>query len=128
MVIYPPTKIKLQKSNTHGIGVFCSKQISRGEIIEQCSFLVIQNHRNKPLHVFIDHAYVWPKSVNWREYVLVMGYGSFYNHSSEPNVDWITKENENIFEYFAIKDIKEGEELFINYGMEINFPIKKPNG
>jgi SET domain-containing protein len=45
-----------------------------------------------------------------------MGYGSYYNHSEIPSVNWITDENNKTFKFFALRDIEIGEELFINYG------------
>jgi SET domain-containing protein len=45
-----------------------------------------------------------------------MGYGSYYNHSEIPSVEWDTNEDDRTFIFFALRDIDEGEELFINYG------------
>jgi SET domain-containing protein len=45
-----------------------------------------------------------------------MGYGSYYNHSETPSVDWYTDEQNETFVFFALKDIVENEELLINYG------------
>lgn len=49
------------------------------------------------------------------------GYGSYYNHSPEPNVDWYTNDDEKTFVFESITDIKEGEELFINYSNGVLF-------
>jgi len=56
--------------------------------------------------------------------VVVLGYGSLYNHSLNPNVDYITNTELDIFEFISFKKIKKGEELFIKYDKNPVF-IKK---
>jgi SET domain-containing protein len=47
-----------------------------------------------------------------------------YNHSRDANVDWVTDEKRNLFIFKAIRDIKCGDELFINYGEAYEAIIK----
>jgi len=46
----------------------------------------------------------------------VLGLGMVYNHSAEPNVDYIFDHIDLLFRYTANKNIKSNEELFIDYG------------
>jgi SET domain-containing protein len=50
-----------------------------------------------------------------------LGYGSYYNHSKTPNVDWYTDEENRTFIFFALRDINREEELLINYDNGIVF-------
>jgi len=53
-----------------------------------------------------------------REYGLVLGYGSLYQHSEEPNMEFgYNKSNKQMY-FTATRMIRAGEELTINYGKE----------
>jgi SET domain-containing protein len=47
-----------------------------------------------------------------------LGYGSIYNHSHSPNADWKQNFKTNSMVYRAIKPIKKGEEILVNYNGE----------
>ena len=46
---------------------------------------------------------------------LALGYGSLYNHSSEPNCIYWTIKDEGVIEFVALVDIQAGEEIRVNY-------------
>ena len=109
---YPPTKIKVAQSPGKGLGVFATEAISAGEVIE-CAPVHSLSSEDESLR---DYQFCYPKSLNYREQVLAWGYGSLYNHSSEPNCCWRNHPEFRGFEYYALRDIHPGEELLINYG------------
>ena len=43
-----------------------------------------------------------------------------YNHAEPANANWETLEEDLLFRFFAVRDIAEGEEIFIDYG--VNYP------
>ena len=45
----------------------------------------------------------------------MMGYVSFFNHSTKPDVRHIEKPRLKEMHFYALRDIKEGEHIFINY-------------
>lgn len=48
---------------------------------------------------------------------VVLGLGSMFNHSTaRPNVGWERDLSKTCMRYFALQDIRAGEELCINYG------------
>jgi SET domain-containing protein len=49
--------------------------------------------------------------------LLFLGYGMLYNHSPEPNVQYVQHDAETIA-FIALRDIEPGEELRIDYGAE----------
>jgi SET domain-containing protein len=119
--ITPPLKIYLKDSTLHNLGVFSSQKIEKGEVIDICPFISFPQSSKEKIPVFSNYAFCYPRSENWTTHALVLGYGSYYNHSETPSVDWNTNENDRTFIFFAIRDIDEGEELFINYGNGSNF-------
>ena len=116
MKIIPPTKIYIQKSPLHNLGVFSTQKLSKGEIIDECPFIAFPQKSNQTLPVFSNYAFCYPRGENWHTHAMVMGYGSYYNHSETPSVDWYTDEQNETFVFFTLKDIVENEELLINYG------------
>jgi uncharacterized protein len=47
----------------------------------------------------------------------VLGCGMLYNHSSDPNVEYVQDEPSTIT-FLALRAVKPGEELTIDYGEE----------
>ena len=121
MKITPPLKIYLKDSPLHNLGVFSSQKIEKGEVIDICPFISFPQSSKEKIPVFSNYAFCYPRSENWTTHALVLGYGSYYNHSETPSVDRNTNENDRTFIFFAIRDSDEGEELFINYGNGSNF-------
>jgi hypothetical protein len=74
-----------------------------------------------------EYVFSWPKNVWGGKSVVVWGYGSLYNHSRQNNADWDTDEENNVFKFFTIKDIKSGEEIFTNYGEAYEKIVKTVN-
>ena len=119
MFITPPTKIVVKESPIHGLGVFCTKKIETGEIVETCPFLVFPQSPLEKVPVFSDYSFCFPRSDNWTHHSIVLGYGSLYNHSEEPNTNWYT--DDKTFVFFSLREIEVGEELLINYSNGIIF-------
>lgn len=46
---------------------------------------------------------------------IALGYGSIYNHSYEPNATYVKKPPEKVIDFIAIRNIKKGEEITVNY-------------
>lgn len=98
-----------------GRGVFTTKPIKKGAIVEICPVIPFSIKESKVLMKTILGHYIfeWGKSAKMG--ALPMGYGSLYNHSATPNIDFDTKESRNQIVFTALRDIKAGEELCSNY-------------
>ena len=121
MEIVPPKKIYIAQSKIQnpensefvsGKGVFASENIQQGEIVEVAPILILK------FEDFIDtrwnllfEYYFWMDDF----VVLALGYGSLYNHSENPNLEYRIMKKETIMEIKALKDVKKGEELTFNY-------------
>ncbi len=50
-----------------------------------------------------------------KQLALVLGYGSLYNHSYEPNATYVKEPSNGVVTFRAIRNIKAGEEITVNY-------------
>lgn len=109
--------IEIKRTPSKGLGVFALKDFKEGEIIESCPVLTFDTKGRKNLEKTLLSHYIYP----WRSTrgaALVFGYGSIYNHSYSPNADWKQNFKTNSMVYKAIKSIKKGEEITVNYNGE----------
>ena len=119
-----PTIVVKKVTRSKGRGVFAGKSFKKGEIIETCPVINITPKERKTIEKTIFNYYIYP----WRSTrsgSLVLGYGSIYNHSFTPNADWKQDFKTNSMVYKAVRDIKKGEEITVNYNGEVddNTPI-----
>jgi uncharacterized protein len=109
--------ITVKNTFKKGRGVFALRNFKKGEIIESCPVINITPKERKIVEKTIFNYYIYP----WRSTLsgsLVLGYGSIYNHSFSPNADWKQNFKTNSMVYRAIKQIKKGEEITVNYNGE----------
>lgn len=111
--------IKVRRTEKFGRGVFATQAIRKNTVVERAPLIVLDEADTKMVRdsnvlVYYDFSF------NEQFSAIAGGYGSFYNHSTTPNVDWeVDQENEEI-KYWATRAIKKGEQLFINYGYDAN--------
>lgn len=100
-------KLLVKKSSLHGYGVFADKTFKKGEIIEEC-YIVMSSGGDRRLE---DYYF----DVNGR-YGIFTGFGIIYNHSEDPNADYIINAKRKLVTIKAERTIRKGEEIFISYG------------
>lgn len=115
MELFTHKNLLVKDSPISGLGVFTIGDIKVGEVIEECHHIPLTQKFNETDKFLQTYLFSWPK-VNARVTTVVLGYGSIYNHSKDPNITWDTDEVRNIFVFKTIKDIKAGEELCSYYG------------
>lgn len=99
-----------------GRGVFACRAIQAGEIIEECPVVLI----DAP---FGDLPAEVKKIVfNWTVLsgcspgnALALGNGSLYNHDNPANMRYEADAGKQVLRFTAIRNIREGEELTVNY-------------
>lgn len=109
-------KTKLDKSNISGIGLFADHDIKKGTKIwqyEPSIDLLLSKEEVEKLSEssraqFYKYAYLDKER---QKYLLCGDDARFFNHSESPNCDEATDNDST----FTLRDIKEGEELTINY-------------
>ncbi len=109
--------IELKKTSSRGRGVFALKDFAVGEIIETAPALTFTPKERKLLEKTAMNSYIYPWR-STRSAAVVFGYGSIYNHSYTPNADWKQNFKTVSMVYRAIKPIKAGEEITVNYNGE----------
>src|SRR3990167_510535 len=102
-------KLIVKKSSMHGYGVFAGKTIKKGEKIEEC-YILLSKKGDRALDDFYFDAR--------GKYALLTGFGSIYNHSDEPNADYVIKYKDRLATIKAKKIIRKGEEILVSYGEE----------
>lgn len=109
--------IELKRVPGKGRAVFAARNFQPGEVIESCPVLVLSPTERKHCEKTLLNYYIYPwKST--RSASVVLGYGSIINHSYTPNADWKQNFKTESMVYRAIKPIKKGEEITVNYNGE----------
>jgi len=115
-MIQLPTKIYIDNSPIHGLGVFAKDVIFEGELIEECTILSLPINKGDDSDLFTDYRFNFPSGPDWEEQVLAMGCGGIYNHSNTPNAYWYSNNEKRTFCFVALRNIEIGEEIFTYYG------------
>lgn len=107
--------IDVQTSDRHDRGVFATRDIRKGTLVVVNPMLVLPakdwKHVEKTL--FAHYVFEYAKTV-----AFAVGPVSFLNHSYEPNARYWIDEDERTIEIVALRRIKAGEEITINYNAE----------
>jgi hypothetical protein len=99
-------------------GVFATCDISKGALIHEAPVIPYPNEEHEFIEKTVFADYVYEYGINHT--ALVLGYGSLFNHSYEPNATYDINFTNHTFDYYAYKDIKAGEEILINYNGEVD--------
>lgn len=135
-------KIYVKKSPAHNYGVFCNSDIKKGEIVEECYYILPDQSGWQHLDPnFMRYFYSIPyvqeecesfcKEKGYASFfyvtrpVCVLGYGMIFNHSKTPNLKWEPSPVGDFITYKASKNIEAGEELFVMYNDTLDFENEK---
>jgi len=106
--------VMIKDTGNHGRGVFATKEFMPGDMIETCPVVYLSpKERTHTEHTILAYyLYPWTST---RCGVMVLGYGSIYNHSFTPNAEWQQDFKAKTMNYLAIAKIGKGEEILVNY-------------
>ena len=111
-------------SEGKGKGAFAKKDIKKNTIIDVANVILISNKDYKKIEktVLYDYCYIWkdPKHKPGFENAITLSISQFINHSYKPNIKYLYDYKEKAIEFSAIREIKEGEELTVNYNGLVN--------
>ena len=99
------------REGPYGRGVFATCAFAEGDVVEYCPVLELPG--GEVVGNLSD--YVFKSAENEDDVLLLLGYGSLYNHGAEPNLDYAQDEPRTMT-FFATRDIEPGDELTIDYG------------
>ncbi len=112
------TKVALRvaPSPLHGLGVFADQAVTPGHVIEICPTIFVPDAEEEHLErtILREYAYPWPGGR-----VMVLGYGSIYNHSVAANSHYTAIPEPaygvGVHVVSAARAIEPGEEITVNY-------------
>lgn len=109
-----------------GRGVYAMVPFYKGDTVEISEVIIANQHYTKP-NPFDTWTYAFGNKT-----AIALGFGSLYNHSFNPNVTWECLLRKKRIQYTALRDIKAGEELCINYAegykpgeVDLGFKVRK---
>jgi uncharacterized protein len=118
-------KVVLFRSKIHGRGVKAGENIpARAAVMEHTGRLMNRKqYREFKRNDTRKHTYVWGINDYWAMDGAIGGSGAeFVNHSCDPNL-YVRFNGKRIY-YYALRAIKKGEELTIDYRFEAsNYPV-----
>lgn len=115
-----PTNIKteIKASPGKGRGVFAIVPIKAGEAVEIAPALYIEAKDSPFIGSTVLACYTFHDDSGDGEW-LALGHASMYNHDSQPLAEWAV--GNGVIVIRAIKDIKAGQEITIDYGWDEEF-------
>ena len=96
-----------------GRGVFAVHAVEAGATLELCPTLEVADGDVSGLL----GDYVFRSGENPENVILMLGYGMLYNHSAQPNAEYVEDEPGWIA-FVALRPVEAGEEITIDYGAE----------
>lgn len=105
-----------------GRGVIAERDILMGEIVTNCELLVLSCEDTIRVNETDLKWYTFTFDAELKKDCLVLGDGEIFNHSDEANVlygliDW---NGRKLMRFQASRDIKKGEQLFIDYRADVD--------
>lgn len=102
-------------SDKRGRGVFTSKSIPADTVIEISPVIVLTPKERKDIEKTKLFHYIFEWGDTRRQACVALGYISLYNHSYDSNCAYEMDFDHKLVTIRTVKQIKKGEELFINY-------------
>ncbi|MCA0983633.1 SET domain-containing protein [Halobacillus yeomjeoni] len=105
----------IKETNRYGRGVFTTRKIKKGDLIEQSPVIVVPSRERRFITktVLSNYFFNWGRSFN--DVAVALGYGSLFNHSYSPNAYFKNNLRASTVDFYAYKDIQAGEEITVNY-------------
>lgn len=109
----------VKMTETMGRGVFAEKDFGKGDIITNCEVLVLSEKDTTSINATDLQYYTF--KYNEAQDCLVLGDGEIFNHDNNANVIYglIEFDGRKLMQFQAIRPIKKGEQLFIDYNYDI---------
>lgn len=103
------------KATEFGRGVFATLSYKVGDLVEVSPVIVLSSCETSRIDETILYNYYYSWGSNDDQAAIALGYGSLFNHSYTPNAKYVKNQEDNTIQFIAIKQIKKGAEILINY-------------
>ena len=109
--------IEIRDTVNKGRGVFAKKRIARDDTIETAPVLLIpaEQWRHIEPTVLALYIYNFGSTAEQEHAAIALGYGSLYNHSYQPNAQYIKDWATQTIRFVALRAIEPNEEITVNY-------------
>ena len=108
-------ELYIASSELHGRGVFTGVDIVKESLIEICPVLVLPAKDLEAIKKTMLYNYYFEWGEDYDQPAFALGHGSIYNHSYQPNARYLADFEQETISFYAIRDIKAGEEVTVNY-------------
>jgi SET domain-containing protein len=108
------------KSQGKGRGVFTNTDLKKNTVIEIAPVIVMSRKDRSYLDQSLLHDYIFEWGDKREQCCMALGYIPLYNHSYKSNCEYEMNFKMEIITIRTIKNIRSGEELFINYNGDWN--------
>jgi SET domain-containing protein len=98
-----------------GRGVFTSRDIEPGTLVELSPVIVMSQEERKLLDQTLLHDYIFEWGGEKKQCCMALGYVPVYNHSYKSNCEYEMDFENSTISITSVHFIKAGEELLINY-------------
>ncbi len=98
-----------------GRGVFTGQTIEEGALIEICPVIVLPPQDLPVIHGTVLHDYYFLWGPDQKQGAIVLGFGSLYNHSHQPNAEFVLDYEKQTLDFYSLRRIAAGEEITITY-------------
>lgn len=112
---YSITNVYVTNSTVAGRGVFAKRNIKKGSTVEVSPALRIVRNANFLMYTDLK-SYVFEMEGDDATY-MGLGYIPLYNHAHRPNAEFHVADG--MIYIMALRNIKAHEEIFVNYGWDI---------
>ncbi|MEO6547380.1 MAG: SET domain-containing protein-lysine N-methyltransferase [Ferruginibacter sp.] len=103
-----------------GRGVFTSKRIGAGKVVEISPVIVMSGEDRQHLDKTPLHNYIFEWGENKDKCCMSLGLVAVYNHSYESNCEYFMDYEADTILVKSVRRIEKGEELTINYNGDWN--------
>ncbi len=117
-MIYP--SLYIDDSNEKGRGVFTNEFLPANTTIEISPVIVMSSAERELLDQTLLHDYIFEWGGDNKQCCMALGYVSVYNHSYQSNCEYEMDFKNAVIKIKTVRNIKEGEELFLNYNGDWN--------
>jgi len=124
IVLPEPGLLKLVPIEGKGRGVVTTRPIKRGKLVEASPVIRMRKRDRLDRSTVLSH---YPFEWNQPPYVQAfpLGFAGLLNHSDTPNCKIESDIKGEVLCTYALRDIKAGEELVWNYGIDPWFEVAK---
>ena len=107
-----------------GRGIFTSRNIKMGVVVEIAPVIVMEHSDRLQIDKTLLHDYIFEWGGKKKQCCMALGWVSLYNHSYRSNCEYEMDFKKQLIQIISVRDIKKGEELFINYNGNWNNETK----